>query len=133
MQIRHLAGCVILKDNKILLLHRKKYDWYELPGGGIEEHETPQQAATRELKEELNADIEIIKKLDEKTFVLHSITFNYNWFLGKILNEEKVAVMETHTFDEYKYIPLNDLPNYHLSPNMQNFYKEFQSGNILLQ
>ena len=117
MEIRHLAGCVILKDNAILLLHRKKYDWYELPGGQVEERETAEEAAVRELKEELDVNVKVVRKLDEKPFVLHSITFNYHWFLAEI-QDQTPKVVETHTFDEYRYIPLNDLSNYHLSTNL---------------
>ena len=43
----HLAGCVIVENNSILLLHRISKDWYELPGGKIEENETPFQAIKR--------------------------------------------------------------------------------------
>jgi ADP-ribose pyrophosphatase YjhB (NUDIX family) len=58
-----LAGAVILKDGAILLLHRKTRDCYELPGRKIDDNETPETAAMREVKEELLVDIEIIKKL----------------------------------------------------------------------
>ncbi len=48
-----LAGCIILKGDAILLLNRKKTGWYELPGGKIDENESAEATAIRELKEEL--------------------------------------------------------------------------------
>lgn len=60
-----VKGIVVL-DNKILLLKRVKpstdgLGFWELPGGGLEYGETPNQALIRELKEETGLDIVIIK------------------------------------------------------------------------
>jgi ADP-ribose pyrophosphatase YjhB (NUDIX family) len=56
------AGVVIEKDNKILLVKRKyepyKGDW-SLPAGFMEYDESPEQCAIREIKEELNVDVEL--------------------------------------------------------------------------
>lgn len=48
-----IFAAVIIKENKILLLHRNinHYVW-EFPGGGIEFGESPEDAAVREAKEE---------------------------------------------------------------------------------
>ena len=60
-----VKGIVVL-DNKILLLKRVKpstdgLGFWELPGGGLEYGETPNQALIRELKEGTGLDIVIIK------------------------------------------------------------------------
>jgi len=55
------AAAIVIKDGKILLMHRKKNDveYYAISGGHIENGESPEAAAIRELKEETNLDAEI--------------------------------------------------------------------------
>ncbi len=48
-------------NSKILLLHKpRKNDSWQLPQGGVDEGETSEEAAVRELKEEAGIDVEII-------------------------------------------------------------------------
>src|SRR3989344_7545377 len=115
----HLAGCVIVENNSILLLHRISKDWYELPGGKIEENETPEAAAIRELKEELNCDVHIQKKIGEMDFSQNNNVMKYTWFLAKLAPNQKLKVGES-AHDHFKYVPISDLKNHKLSPNMNN-------------
>ena len=51
---RSRSVAIVVRDGKILM-ERVFYfgrEFYTVPGGGIEEGETPEQAALRELKEE---------------------------------------------------------------------------------
>jgi len=51
---------IIIKDNKILLLKRNQEPFkgmWDLPGGFMQEKETPKEALIREMKEELASDI----------------------------------------------------------------------------
>ena len=56
---------IIVRDEKILMekVHFFECDFYTLPGGGIEEGETPEQAVLRELKEETGLEGKIIRPL----------------------------------------------------------------------
>lgn len=49
---RNSARGIIIKDKKIALVHSLKYDYYKLPGGGIEQNESNIDAVIRETAEE---------------------------------------------------------------------------------
>ncbi len=62
---RDRSQCVVMREDKILLVEHKMFGrvFQNLPGGGIEEGESPEEAALRELKEECLVDGEIIRPL----------------------------------------------------------------------
>ena len=49
---RPSARGVIRKEDKVLLVHSKKFDYYKFPGGGIEKGEDEKEALCREVAEE---------------------------------------------------------------------------------
>ena len=94
-----VACAIILKDDKILVTQRSEkmslpLKW-EFPGGKIENDETAENCILREIKEELNIEIEIIGKLETKTFdysnfSINLIPFISNYICGDlILTEHK--------------------------------------------
>ena len=128
----NLAGCVILKDNEILLLHRIKKNWYELPGGKIDDNESEEEADIREIKEELLCDVEIVKKVGTKDFEEDGYTMGYVWFLAKVKEGHEPKVGEPDKFSHFKHIPLSNLENQNLSPNMKNLLEEVDKGRVSL-
>lgn len=128
----NLAGCVILEGDKILLLHRKKADWFELPGGKIEDGERPEASAVRELREELTCDVEIIRKIGEKDFEEDANVMGYTWFLAKLRKNQLVKLGEPEKFDSFAYLLIDKLSEYKLSFNMQNLLSELKNGRINL-
>ncbi|MEK7504417.1 MAG: NUDIX domain-containing protein [Patescibacteria group bacterium] len=78
MNDKSVISCraVIIKDEKILMIHRKKdgREYWVFPGGHTEVGETPQQTITREVMEETS--LKIIK-LSEPVFYINK-TFSEN-------------------------------------------------------
>jgi 8-oxo-dGTP pyrophosphatase MutT (NUDIX family) len=52
---------VVLEERTLLLLHRKLGKWFP-PGGHIDPHELPDQAAIREVREETGLEVELLAR-----------------------------------------------------------------------
>jgi 8-oxo-dGTP pyrophosphatase MutT (NUDIX family) len=65
MRIR--AGVVLIQDGKVALIerHRAGLNYFVFPGGGVDEGESPEQAAIREAMEELGVEVAIKQKVAE--------------------------------------------------------------------
>lgn len=65
--MRTRAGIVLVQDNKVALIerHRVGLHYFVFPGGGVDQGESPQQAAVREAMEELGVEVAIKQKVAE--------------------------------------------------------------------
>ena len=103
-----VVAAVIRKGNYVFATQRgygEYKDWWEFPGGKIEEGETPENALVREIKEELYSDITVGKFLttvehDYPSFHLSMDCYWCNVKSGKLTLLEHEAA---------KWLPLDDL------------------------
>jgi len=57
-----VVAAIIIRDGKVFATQRgygEWKDWWEFPGGKIEAGECPQEALVREIREELEAEIQV--------------------------------------------------------------------------
>ena len=100
---------IILKDNKVLATQRSEkmqlaLKW-EFPGGKIEANETEEQCLHRELKEELGIEIEILEKLESKTFQYETFSINLIPFVANHISGEIML----HEHKDFKWLPKAEL------------------------
>ena len=50
-------GFILNEEQKVLLVKPSYYKFWHLPGGFVDEHESPLQAISREIKEEINLNL----------------------------------------------------------------------------
>lgn len=109
------CGAFILNNkNELLLLQRNKAPekgYWSIPGGKLEMFETFEEAVKREIKEEVNVDIEVIDMLGLCDHIIkeeqkHWVTPSY---LCKIINGEPKN-MEPLKHLELKWFSLEQLP-----------------------
>jgi 8-oxo-dGTP diphosphatase len=68
MRVR--AGCILIEDNKLALIerHRGGRHYFTFPGGGVDEGESDEQAAVREMEEETGLEVKVIRKIADIYF-----------------------------------------------------------------
>lgn len=92
-KIINVTCAIILKDEKILVAQRSEkmklpLKW-EFPGGKLEFNESEIDCIKREIKEEININIEVLQKLsnnthDYDTFKINLIPFFVEYISGEI-------------------------------------------------
>jgi ADP-ribose pyrophosphatase YjhB (NUDIX family) len=100
---------------KILLVKRRDVPIWVLPGGGIEKEELPAEAVLREVFEETNLRVEIIKQVAEYTPV-NLLTTQTFVFLCKIKEGTPQLSEETNGID---FFPIKALPPQLFSPHQE--------------
>jgi 8-oxo-dGTP diphosphatase len=110
MRIR--AGIILVKDNQVALIerHRAGLHYFVFPGGGVEEGESPEQAAIREAMEELGIEVAIKQRIAEvqlgkKSRQIYFLVEQIGGEFGNGTGEEFIDSDPNHP-DEGIYIPI---------------------------
>lgn len=105
MKIIKVVCAIIIKDNDVLIAQRSSGEFcglWEFPGGKIEEKETAPEALTREIREELNMEINILNYFT-------TIEYDYTAFhLSMIcyICTAKNMILELNVHSNCKWLPL---------------------------
>lgn len=110
---------IVEKEGKILLLQNERDEW-ELPGGGIELKETPEECVIREIQEEVNIHCKVTKIVD--SWVYEVLPERYviivTYFCEPLrANLEEIKISHEHS--DLRWVPLEEIETI----NMPEGYK----------
>jgi len=100
MKTIKVVAAIIIEDGKVFATQRGYGDFkggWEFPGGKVEPDETPQEALVREIREELETEIEVGELLDTIEYDYPKFHLSMDCFICKIksgdllLKEHKAA------------------------------------------
>ncbi len=106
--MKEAAISIIFYEQKVLLIKRRDVPVWVLPGGGIEQNETPEYTAVREAKEETGVDVEVVKKvgtwlpINRLSSPAHVFICDPKQYKEPLLPQEESL--------EVKFFPLDKLP-----------------------
>jgi 8-oxo-dGTP diphosphatase len=107
--IKVTCALIINKEERILVAQRSNnmnlpLKW-EFPGGKIEANETPEACLIREIKEELNISVKIIKGLPTNIHVYTNITIELMPFICNHVKGD--IILKEHA--DFKWLHKNEL------------------------
>ena len=85
-----VVAAIIRKEGEVFATQRGYgdwKDWWEFPGGKMEPGETPEEALTREIREELSADINVDEFLCTVEYDYPKFHLTMHCFLCSLLTE----------------------------------------------
>ena len=89
-KIINVVAAAIEKDGKFFCAQRPEGKslggFWEFPGGKLENGESPEQALIREIKEELNSDIEILAYINEASYDYDFGTVNMKTYHAQLVS-----------------------------------------------
>ncbi len=126
-----VVAAIIVKDNLILCTQRNRNTTmgmrWEFPGGKIEANETPEEALVREIKEELDCDIKVIKWIATNTHIYDFGTIELAGYLCELTNNH----IQLNEHEALKWLSIEELNNLDwadadipLVRGIQNYFKK---------
>lgn len=93
MKTVRVVAAIIIENDKVFATQRgygEFKDGWEFPGGKIEPGETPEEAIVREIKEELDTEVEVIELLDTVECDYPNFHLSMGCFICKIKSGDLV-------------------------------------------
>lgn len=110
-----VVAAIIIKDDKVFATQRGYGEfkgWWEFPGGKIEQGECPKEALIREIKEELDAEIEVGELIQTIEWDYPTFHLTMHCFISKLVSEnmklmehESSAWLTKATLNTVQWLP----------------------------
>lgn len=133
MKTIKVAAAIIIHDNQIFATQRgygEFKDGWEFPGGKIEEGETPQEALAREIKEELDTEIEVEDFLETVEYDYPEFHLSMDCFFctiksGELVLKEHEAAkwLTAETLDSVDWLPADQALVQSIKKHMEEIQK----------
>ncbi len=114
--MQNVSAAIIIKKNTVLLTRRALGEnlagYWEFPGGKQKRNETIQECLIRELREELDIEVECVNILTESIYQYPGGKIN----LVAILTQIMAGEIRLSVHDRYSWVPIKDILDYKLAP-----------------
>jgi 8-oxo-dGTP diphosphatase len=107
-----ISTAIITRGDRVLMIRRREREGrllWAFPGGGIEDGESPEQAAVRETAEEVALEVKAVRSLGER---VHPQTGRHMSYVACEVVGGEARVADEDELAEVAWIRLEEIPNY---------------------
>lgn len=118
MKTIEVVAAIIVKNNQVFATQRgygEFQGWWEFPGGKMEAGESPQEALKREIREELDAEIDVKELLETVEWDYPNFHLTMHCFICTMVSEsmhlnehEAAAWLSPDTLKTVKWLPADE-------------------------
>ena len=102
------AGAVVLRNGRVLLVHRPAYDDWSFPKGKLDRGERPAVAAVREVGEETGLRVRLGVPLRRQSYPNGARTKVVDFWVGRVLGDPDVSgYLVNSEIDEVAWVPVD--------------------------
>ena len=106
----------LIRDHESILIARRgsgaHKNMWEFPGGKVDDGESHKQALKREIKEELNVEVEVYELVKSVSFEIDG----YSYILHGYLAELRYGEINLDFHSEFAWVPIDQIMQYELAP-----------------
>ena len=106
------AGAVVLRKDRVLLVHRPAYDDWSFPKGKLDRGETTVAAAIREVEEETGLRVRLGVPLSRQSYPTAARTKVVDYWVGRVVGDHDVSgYLVNREIDEVAWVRVEKAPD----------------------
>ena len=122
---------LVFNENREILLCQEKNGKWDLPGGGIDHGETPQEALKREVMEEMGVEV---SEVSDSPCMFLSVLTDLGFWAANILFQAKIKSLNITPSEECQkvgFYSLEAIAHLNTYPNIQKMREQILKNPIL--
>jgi 8-oxo-dGTP diphosphatase len=100
------AGGVVMRDGQVALVHRPRYDDWTLPKGKLDQGESFEEAAVREVQEETGIRVRLVRELPGTTYNVSGRPKVVRYWLMEV--EHEGPFVPNDETDQLRWVPADE-------------------------
>lgn len=132
--MQRVTNCILIDDNKALLLKKPRRGWYAIPGGKMEQGETLKESVVREYWEETDLHL-------TEPSLIGAFTFNIfsddkciqEWMMFTFICHSYTGILTPHCPEgELEWIPLHQISSLPMAEGDLSIFKHILTSDEIL-
>ena len=118
------CGCIIINNNKVLLVFEKNRNFWGFPKGHVENNETEFETAMRECKEEVGLDVILFKDCRYETEYKIGNKIDKSVILYLATVKDNFVTMQESEIEKYKWCSFEETNKLLIYDNLKEVFSK---------